>query len=58
MIAANWVGREQGGFDSEQNALQVFWSTGEQTLAMADKSQIATQLIKLCAERFHAKNTI
>ena len=58
MIAANWVGQQQGGFDSEQNALQVFWHTGEQTLAMANKSHIATQLIELCAERFHAKNTI
>ena len=28
MIAANWVGRDQGGFDSEQNALQVFWKNG------------------------------
>lgn len=58
MIAANWVGREQGGFDSEQNALQVFWKTGQKTLAMMDKKQLAEQLILLCAERFHEKNTI
>jgi phosphopantothenoylcysteine decarboxylase/phosphopantothenate--cysteine ligase len=57
MIAANWVGREQGGFDSEQNALQVFWKTGQKTLVMMDKKQLAEQLILLCAERFHEKNT-
>jgi phosphopantothenoylcysteine decarboxylase/phosphopantothenate--cysteine ligase len=57
MIAANWVGREQGGFDSEQNALQVFWHTGQTTLAMMDKTQLAEQFILLCAERFNAKNT-
>ena len=57
MIAANWVGREQGGFDSEQNALQVFWQNGQQTLAMMDKNQLAKQLISLIAERLHEKNT-
>jgi phosphopantothenoylcysteine decarboxylase/phosphopantothenate--cysteine ligase len=57
MIAANWVGREQGGFDSEQNALQVFWQTGQKTLAMMDKTELAEQLILLCAERFNEKNT-
>lgn len=58
MIAANWVGREQGGFDSEQNALQVFWQTGGKCLPMMNKTDLATQLIALCAEKFHAKNTI
>jgi phosphopantothenoylcysteine decarboxylase/phosphopantothenate--cysteine ligase len=61
MIAANWVGREQGGFDSEQNALQVFWANGQRTLAMTDKNHIAEQLISLIAERMetkkHEKNT-
>ncbi len=57
MIAANWVGREQGGFDSEQNALQVFWKTGQKNLAMMNKTQLAEQLILLCAERFNEKNT-
>jgi phosphopantothenoylcysteine decarboxylase/phosphopantothenate--cysteine ligase len=51
MIAANWVGREMGGFDSEQNALHVFWKNGDKTLAMTDKTQLAEQLISLIAER-------
>ena len=54
MIAANWVGRELGGFDSEQNALHVFWESGDKTLAMMDKTRLAEQLISLIAERFNA----
>ncbi len=51
MIAANWVGRDQGGFDSDQNALQVFWKNGQKALAMTDKNHLAEQLISLIAER-------
>ncbi len=58
MIAANWVGFEQGGFDSEQNALHVFWESGEKILAMMDKTQLAEQLISLIAERFKEINPI
>jgi len=56
MIAANWVGQELGGFDSEQNALHVFWENGEKTLAMMDKTRLAEQLISLIAERFKETN--
>ncbi len=55
MIAANWVGREQGGFDSEQNALEVFWKDGKKILAMTDKKRLAEQLIGLIAEKLKAK---
>ena len=54
MIAANWVGQEQGGFDSEQNALQVFWDQGERAFSMTDKAQLAEQLLVLIAERIKA----
>jgi len=55
MIAANWVGRELGGFDSEQNALQVFWKNGRKDFAMTDKNHLAEQLIGLIAERMEHK---
>lgn len=58
MIAANWVGQERGGFDSEQNALEVFWNKGHTSLAMMDKNQLAEQLINLIATRFNEKNRI
>jgi len=49
MVAANWVGLDEGGFDSDRNALQVYWQSGHKTMAMADKSRIAEQLIRLIA---------
>ena len=55
MIAANWVGRAEGGFDSEQNALQIYWTDGQQTLDMAEKRQLAAQLLNLIAEHVKAK---
>lgn len=52
MIAANWVGQEEGGFDSNRNALQVYWREGESHLPMTDKHHLAEQLLALIAERF------
>lgn len=57
MIAANWVGKEQGGFDKDENGLHVFWHNGEKILAMTDKKQLARQLIALIIERMNEKNT-
>ena len=57
MIAANWVGQAEGGFDSDVNALQVYWQNGQKTLAMTDKTRLAKQLLALIAERLYAKNT-
>ena len=54
MIAASWVGQEQGGFDSEQNALHVFWANGDKSFPMTDKTQLAKQLMALIAERIQA----
>ncbi len=57
MIAANWVGKAQGGFDKNENALQVYWRSGSQLLEMTDKKQLAAQLISLIVERINEKNT-
>jgi phosphopantothenoylcysteine decarboxylase/phosphopantothenate--cysteine ligase len=58
MIAANWVGHDQGGFASDQNALQVYWRNGGQSLAMADKTVIAEQLLRLVAQRLKEKQQV
>ncbi|MDD5214516.1 MAG: bifunctional phosphopantothenoylcysteine decarboxylase/phosphopantothenate--cysteine ligase CoaBC [Methylococcales bacterium] len=58
MIAANWVGRETGGFEHDENALEVFWHGGQKTLPMTNKTELACQLITLIAERFDAKTKI
>jgi len=58
MIAANWVGKEKGGFESDENALQVYWNCGKKTLKMTDKKLLAEQLISLIAEKMDEKNTV
>jgi len=58
MIAANWVGQSEGGFDRDENALWVCWPGGEKSLPMASKQNIAVELIELISERYGAqKNT-
>lgn len=51
MIAANKVGGAEGGFESDDNALHLFWHGGEQLLEMAPKSLLACQLINIIAEK-------
>ena len=53
MIAANRVGPDCG-FDRESNALIVLWKGGETVLEQAPKTVVATRLIQLIAERYHA----
>jgi phosphopantothenoylcysteine decarboxylase/phosphopantothenate--cysteine ligase len=57
MIAANWVGKEQGGFDRDENGLHVFWHNGDKVFPMTDKKHLAQQLIALISERMNEKNT-
>ena len=52
MIAANDVSDSTIGFNSDQNALTVFWSKGETKLDVADKPILAMQLIHLVARRY------
>ena len=54
MIAANWVGERAGGggFNSEDNALQLFWKGGGQSLAFAPKAIVARQLMEIIAGRY------
>lgn len=56
MVAANEVGG-QLGFDTEDNALEVFWNSGSRILERASKEKLARNLITLVADRFHAKHT-
>lgn len=57
MVAANWVGREDGGFDSDSNALNVYWHDGQAQLPMSNKRELARQLIHLIAQRLNEKNS-
>ena len=49
LIAANWVGNEHGGFDSDENALIVLWQNGGVELPMAPKDKIARLFIDIVA---------
>lgn len=51
MIAANRVGLPGSGFESDDNALTVFWHGGERQLGPGPKVRIAGELLDLIAER-------
>ncbi|MBA3562670.1 MAG: bifunctional phosphopantothenoylcysteine decarboxylase/phosphopantothenate--cysteine ligase CoaBC [Gammaproteobacteria bacterium] len=51
MIAANRVGAGSG-FDSDQNALTVYWSGGEQELPKTGKRELARALVQIIARRY------
>ena len=56
MIAANRVG-DGLGFDVEENALEVFWPAGTQSLGTAPKENLARQLIEIIVTRYREKAT-
>ncbi|MCL1147407.1 bifunctional phosphopantothenoylcysteine decarboxylase/phosphopantothenate--cysteine ligase CoaBC [Shewanella marinintestina] len=51
MIAANDVSNTDIGFNSDANALSVFWSDGSQELPAVDKDTLAKQLLTLIANK-------
>jgi len=57
MIAANWVGKASGGFNSDDNALSVYWAGGEEDIGSMPKPELARELVALIAKRYHEKNT-
>jgi phosphopantothenoylcysteine decarboxylase/phosphopantothenate--cysteine ligase len=52
MIIANEVGMDRG-FDSDENAVTVFWHHGERAYPTTRKSELANELIELVVERYH-----
>ena len=51
MIAANNVSDPALGFNSDANALKVFWSNGQYELPATDKYTLAKQLLTLIAQQ-------
>ncbi|MDM8560866.1 bifunctional phosphopantothenoylcysteine decarboxylase/phosphopantothenate--cysteine ligase CoaBC [Candidatus Parabeggiatoa sp. HSG14] len=58
MIAANQVGIEGVGFDSEENALHVFWTEGSVELSRCSKKEIANKLVDLIIQRYQLKKRL
>lgn len=54
LIAANRVGVAGSGFESDDNALCVYWPGGERALGPAPKAQLADALLDVIAERWRA----
>jgi phosphopantothenoylcysteine decarboxylase/phosphopantothenate--cysteine ligase len=51
LIAANRVGVEGSGFESDDNALSVYWNGGQAQLGPAPKTRLAHALLALIAQR-------
>ncbi|MGH8078598.1 MAG: phosphopantothenoylcysteine decarboxylase, partial [Lysobacter sp.] len=51
LIAANRVGIAGSGFESDDNALTIYWAGGARSLGPAPKSELADRLLDLIAER-------
>ncbi|WNC71922.1 bifunctional phosphopantothenoylcysteine decarboxylase/phosphopantothenate--cysteine ligase CoaBC [Thalassotalea psychrophila] len=51
MIAANDVAKQGQGFNSDDNALKVFWHNGSIDLPLTGKRQLAEQLVVLINDR-------
>ena len=54
MIAANRVGVSGSGFESDDNALTVYWLDGARALGPAPKTELADQLLDLILARWPA----
>ncbi|HEY3858889.1 MAG TPA: bifunctional phosphopantothenoylcysteine decarboxylase/phosphopantothenate--cysteine ligase CoaBC [Gammaproteobacteria bacterium] len=54
LLAANLVGKSKG-FDQDDNALTLYWKSGEQELHTAPKLEIARQLIQVISTRYKKK---
>jgi len=52
LIAANQVGGDLGGFESDQNRLQLFWSGGQRLLPWSSKAEQARLLIEVIAQHY------
>ena len=51
MIAANQVGQDGCGFESCDNALSVYWTSGAAEIALGAKPEVARQLVSLIGQR-------
>jgi phosphopantothenoylcysteine decarboxylase/phosphopantothenate--cysteine ligase len=53
MIVANLVGRDKV-FQSDRNAVEIFWSGGERSMPEADKRSLARDIVDVIVQRYEA----
>ena len=51
LIVANQVGGGRG-FNADENAVEVYWKTGERSFPTMSKAELARQLVQLIADQF------
>ncbi|WP_181414603.1 bifunctional phosphopantothenoylcysteine decarboxylase/phosphopantothenate--cysteine ligase CoaBC [Gilliamella apis] len=56
LICANDVSDQNIGFNSDQNALTLYWQNGEQTLPLSSKQKLAKQLLQAVITRYKASH--
>lgn len=56
VVAANRVGPGLG-FDSDENALEVYWQNGGVSLEKSTKDKLARRLLRVIAERYYARHS-
>ena len=56
LICANDVSDHNIGFNSDQNALTLYWQNGEQTLPLSSKQQLARELLQAVITRYKASH--
>lgn len=56
LICANDVSRPGQGFNSDSNALHLYWSNGEMSLPLSDKSLLGQKLMDEIVKRYEEKN--
>ncbi|QQD22646.1 bifunctional phosphopantothenoylcysteine decarboxylase/phosphopantothenate--cysteine ligase CoaBC [Oceanospirillaceae bacterium ASx5O] len=54
MIVANDVSRSDIGFNSDENAVTVFWQQSQQAFGQMSKTTLARELVRLIAQRYRA----
>lgn len=56
LICANDISHSDRGFNSENNALHLFWQEGEKALALEHKSLLSQHLLNEIIARYNEKN--
>ncbi|WP_345829642.1 bifunctional phosphopantothenoylcysteine decarboxylase/phosphopantothenate--cysteine ligase CoaBC [Erwinia sp. HDF1-3R] len=56
VICANDVSKAGQGFNSDNNALHLFWQGGDKALPLSDKSRLSQQLLDEIVSRYDEKN--
>lgn len=56
LICANDVSDKKIGFNSDENALTLYWQNGEQTLPLSNKQELAKELLQAVITRYKASH--